>query len=149
MGNEILKGDKFMDRKDFLLTLGKGAAVAGMIYCVGCAANNSDVPTAPSNVDKTFDLTQSNYSALNTIGGSIVDNGIIIGRVNATTFVAVSSACTHQGTTIQFQLNNNRFYCNNHGSTFALDGSVTNGPASRSLVKYNTTFSGNSLRIFS
>ena len=138
-----------MDRKEFLVTLGKGAAIAGIAYCVGCAANSNDVPTAPSGVDKTFDLTQSSYSALNTIGGSIVDNGIIIGRVNATTFVAVSAACTHQGTTIQFQKDNNRFYCNNHGSTFALDGTVTNGPATRNLVKYNTTFSGNSLRIYS
>lgn len=138
-----------MDRKEFLVTLGKGAAVAGLAYCVGCAANGNDVPTAPSNVDMTLDLSQSANSALNTIGGSIVNNGIIIGRTGTSSFVAVSSACTHQGTTIQFQLNNNRFYCNNHGSTFALDGSVTNGPATQSLAKYNTTFSGNSLRIYS
>jgi cytochrome b6-f complex iron-sulfur subunit len=139
-----------MDRKEFLITLGKGAAVAGIAsLCVGCAANNTDVPTAPTGVDMTLDLTQSGNQALNTVGGSIVKDGIIIGRSDNTSFVAVSSACTHQGTTIQFQLNNNRFYCNNHGSTYALDGTVTNGPATRSLTKYNTTFSGNSLRVFS
>jgi len=138
-----------MDRKEFLLTLGKGAAIAGIAYCVGCAANGSDVPTAPNNVDMTLDLSQSANNALNTVGGSIVSNGIIIGRTGTSSFVAVSAACTHQGTTIQFQLNNNRFYCNNHGSTFALDGSVTNGPAARSLTKYNTSLNGNNLRIFS
>lgn len=138
-----------MDRKEFLVTLGKGAAIAGIAYCVGCAANGNDVPTAPSNVDMTLDLTQSSNSALTFIGGSIVNNGIIIGRTGTSTFVAVSSACTHQGTTVQFQLNNNRFYCNNHGSTFALDGTVTQGPAGRSLTKYNTSLNGNNLRVYS
>ena len=138
-----------MDRKEFLTKLGKGAAVAGLVYCVGCGANNSGVEPAPTNVDMTLDLSQSAYSALNNVGGSVVIQGIIIGRVNATSFVAVSAACTHEGTTIQFQLNNNRFYCNNHGSTFSLTGSVTNGPAARALTKYNTTLNGNSLRIYS
>ena len=138
-----------MDRKEFLVTLGKGAAVAGLAYCVGCGSNSDSFPTAPTNVDMTLDLTQSGNSALNTVGGSIVTNGIIIGRKNATSFVAVSAACTHQGTTIQFQLNNNRFYCNNHGSTFALDGSVTQGPAGQPLHVYNTTLNGNSLRVYS
>jgi cytochrome b6-f complex iron-sulfur subunit len=138
-----------MDRKEFIVTLGKGAAFAGLAFCVGCAANNTDVPTAPTGVDMTLDLTQSANQALNSIGGSIVNNGIIIGRTGNASFVAVSSACTHQGTTIEFQLNNNRFFCNNHGSTYALDGTVTLGPATRNLTKYNTSFSGNSLRVFS
>ena len=139
-----------MDRKEFLVTLGKGAAVAGIAFCTGCSVNGSDIPTAPSNIDMTLDLSQPANSALNTVGGSkVTDNGIIIGRTGASSFVAVSSACTHQGTTVQFQSNNNRFYCNNHGSAFALDGSVTLGPANRPLTKYNTQFSGNSLRIFS
>ena len=138
-----------MDRKEFLATLGKGAAIAGLAYCVGCSVNNTDIPTAPTNVNMTLDLTQPNYSALNSVGGSIVTNGIIIGRVNSNTFVAVSAACTHQGTTIEFQLNNNRFFCNSHGSTFALNGNVINGPASQPLTKYNTSLTGNSLRVYS
>jgi cytochrome b6-f complex iron-sulfur subunit len=139
-----------MDRKEFLSTVGKGAAIAGLAYCVGCSANNnSDGPTAPTNVDMTIDLSQSANAALNTVGGSIVTNRIIIGRVNSNTFIAVSAECTHQGTIIQFQLNNNRFYCNNHGSTFSLEGSVTNGPASRPLTKYNTSLNGNTLRVYS
>jgi cytochrome b6-f complex iron-sulfur subunit len=138
-----------MDRKEFLLTIGKGAAVAGLVYCVGCS-QNSYIPTAPSNVDFTLDLTQPGNQSLNSIGGSLVTaDGIIIGRTGSASFVAVSSACTHQGTTIQFQNNNNRFYCPNHGSTFALDGNVTNGPATQALSKYNTSFNGNSLRIYS
>lgn len=138
-----------MDRKDFLINLGKGAVIAGLVYCTGCASNNSDVPTAPTNVDMTLDLSLSQYSALNNVGGSIIANGIIVGRTGTTSFTAVSVACTHQGTNVQFQLNNSRFYCPNHGSTFSLNGNVINGPATRALTNYNTSLSGNNLRIYS
>lgn len=138
-----------MDRKEFLITLGKGAAVAGLVFCAGCSLNNSDIPNAPANIDNTYDFSKSQYGTLNSVGGSYVDNGIIIGRISSTEFVAVSAACTHQGTTINFQLNNKRFYCNSHGSAFDFNGNVIQGPASRALNKYNTSFSGNTLRVYS
>ncbi|MCK9211099.1 MAG: Rieske 2Fe-2S domain-containing protein [Ignavibacteriaceae bacterium] len=138
-----------MDRKDFLVTIGKGAALAGLVYCVGCSPKNTDNPVAPSNVDVTLDLTLHANQPLNTIGGSVVNNGIVVGRVSQTSFVAVSAACTHQGTTVEFQLQQNQFFCPNHGSTYTLDGVVTQGPAQQSLTKYNTSLSGTNLRIYS
>lgn len=139
-----------MDRKDFLITVGKGAALAGLVYCVGCSPNNSDSPiAAPTNIDITLDLTLHANQPLNSVGGSIVNGEIVIGRVSTTSFVAISAACTHQGTTVEFQLPQNQFFCPNHGSTFALDGSVTQGPAQKSLTKYNTSLNGTNLRIYS
>lgn len=138
-----------MDRKDFLITVGKSAALAGFAYCIGCSPKDTDVPTAPTDTDITLDLTLHANQPLNTIGGSIVNGGIVIGRVSSTSFVAVSAACTHQGTTVEFQLPQNQFFCPNHGSTYALDGTVTQGPAQRSLTKYNTSLSGTNLRIYS
>lgn len=138
-----------MKRKDFLITAGKGVAFAGLAYCIGCK-KNTDSPTATqTSVDMTLDLALPSNQPLNEVGGSIVNNGIIIGRVSQTEFVAVAAACTHQGTTVEFQLAENRFYCPNHGSTYALDGTVTNGPAPNSLTKYNTSLTGNKLRIYS
>lgn len=137
-----------MNRKDFLITAGKGVAFAGFVYCIGCK-KNSDSPTAPTSTDFTLDLTLHSNQPLNSIGGSIVNSGIVIGRVSQTEFAAVSSACTHQGTTVEFQLANNQFYCPNHGSTYALNGTVTRGPAQKSLTKYNTSLTGTNLRIFS
>ncbi len=138
-----------MDRKDFLVTIGKGAALAGLVYCVGCSPKNDNPITPPSNVDVTLDLTLHANQPLNTIGGSVVDNGIVVGRVSQTSFVAVSAACTHQGTTVEFRLAQNQFFCPNHGSTYSLDGVVTQGPAQKSLTKYNTSLSGTNLRIYS
>ncbi len=138
-----------MKRKDFLITAGKGVAFAGLAYCIGCK-KNTDSPTAPqTNVDITLDLTLHSNQPLNSIGGSVVNSGIIIGRVSQSEFVAVSSGCTHQGTTVQFQLAQNQFFCPNHGSTYSLDGTVTRGPAQKSLTKYKTTFEGTNLRIYS
>jgi len=140
-----------MDRKEFLVTVGKTAALAGLVYCVGCK-KYSDSPTSappPGKVDFTLDLTTHSNQSLNSIGGSVVTNGIIIGRVSQSEFVAVASACTHQGTTVQFQLPENQFYCPNHGSTYSLNGTVTGGPAPASLVKYNTSLTGTNLRVFS
>ena len=139
-----------MDRKEFLVSLGKGAVTVCMAcYLASCGANSNDIPTAPTNVDFTLDLTQSANQSLNNVGGYIYKDGIIIGRLSQSEFVAVSEYCTHQGTMVTFQKNNNRFYCPNHGSTFKTDGTVINGPANRPLAKYNTQFSGNSLRVYS
>lgn len=136
-----------MDRKDFLLVLGKGAAFAGLAYCIGCSSN-SDSPTAPpSNVDFTIDISQSPYQALNNPGGSIIKNSIIITRLSDNSIIALSSICTHQGGTVEYQSGNNRFYCPNHGSNFSTSGSVINGPASSPLKKYTTALSGTSLRV--
>jgi cytochrome b6-f complex iron-sulfur subunit len=67
---------------------------------------------------------------------------------NAGSYIAVSSACTHQGGTVGYNAGNNNFVCPNHGSVFNANGSVANGPASQSLKQYTTTLTGSNLRVF-
>ncbi len=140
-----------MDRKEFLLKMGITAAAVSCGCLFGCyddpASGNVEPP--PSNVDFTIDLNAPENSALNNIGGSIYKNRILIGRLDQDSFIAVSQTCTHQGFTVQFQLNNNRIHCPNHGSNYRFDGSVINGPAESPLREYNTSLEGNILRIFS
>lgn len=131
-----------MERKDFLKALGIGAGTILMGACVGGCKNDN----AP-NVDFTIDLTQPQYAALNTPGGYVYANGIIIAKTTAGDIIAVSQACTHEGVTVTFQNNNNRFYCPRHGATFSTTGAVTGGPANSSLKQYTVTISGNSVRI--
>jgi len=87
--------------------------------------------------------------ALATNGGSLLKSGVIVARTLTGTFIAVSAACTHEGTTVQFQSANTNFYCPNHGAKFSQTGSVTNGPASKALTLYKTTLTGTSLRVTS
>ena len=144
MENESKLSSGFISRKDFLKSIVIGATAVTGIVCL--AACGSSSPTQPTNVDFTLDVSTG---ALATLGGSIVQNGVLVVRTTATDFIAVQAACTHEGTTINWQQANNRFKCPNHGATFTASGAVTVGPATRDLAKYNTTLTGTSLRVFS
>lgn len=141
-----------MDRKEFLTALGYSSGALIFAACLGgCKKeDNPSSPPPPSApvVDFTLDLTQPANAALNTNGGFIYANGVIVAKTTTGAIIAVSQACTHQGTTVQFQAaNNNRFYCPNHGSTFNTTGAVTTGPATGALKQYAVTITGNSVRV--
>jgi cytochrome b6-f complex iron-sulfur subunit len=140
-----------MDRKEFLGAVGIGTTAILYSVCFnGCKPlDNVTNPTTDTThgTDLTINLDDSANAALKTNGGYIVKDGIIIARTLSGTFLAVSAACTHQGTSVEYQGNNNRFHCPNHGSNFATDGSVINGPASTPLKSYNTSLNGSLLRI--
>lgn len=142
-----------MERKAFFSLVGFSA---GMLFLAPVATSCSKDPaTAPgggnnNDVDFTLDLTLPTYSSLNTNGGSVVKNNIIIARTSSGVYVALTSICSHQQyNPIAFESSSNRFHCPNHGSNFATDGSVINGPALTALKKYNTQLTGTSLRVFS
>jgi cytochrome b6-f complex iron-sulfur subunit len=137
-----------MDRKEFLVALGLGTVAAVCTSCLtGCSPQDNG-PTAPSNVDFTLDLANPAYSGLVTAGGSYVGNGVIVAHTTSG-YVALSAACTHQGTTIQYDKNNNDFSCPSHGSLFSTSGVVMRGPAGRPLTAYNVSLNGNALRVYS
>lgn len=144
-----------MDRKEFLAQLGLTSAAIFAGACLG-GCSKEDNPTTggggttpPSNVDFTINLADPANAALNTAGNYIYQSGIIIAKTLSDTYIAVSQACTHQGTSVVFQGTNDRFFCPNHGSTFSTSGAVTNGPAASPLKRYNTALSGTNLRVFS
>jgi cytochrome b6-f complex iron-sulfur subunit len=136
-----------MDRKEFLATLGIGAAAIACSYCFGGCKSNDNVTGPPTNVDFTLDLNNAAYAALKNNGGYIYNAGVIVARTSTGSFVAVSQTCTHQGTTVQFD--GSQFVCPAHGSIFKTDGSVARGPAGSPLARYNTSLNGNSLRVYS
>lgn len=140
-----------MDRKEFLSLI--GLATGGMVIGVCFNACKKDDSSSSTNnntsKDFTLDLTQASNAALKNNGGFVVTNGVIVARTNAGAYIAVAAACTHEGTTVGFDATNNKFHCSNHGSNFSTTGAVLNGPASTALQQFNTTLTGNSLRVFS
>lgn len=113
---------------------------------IGCSSENEPIP---DNVDFTLDLSLSQNAALNTPGGSVAANRIIIARLTSTEFTALSRACTHQGTAVNFRPTQQDFLCPNHGSIFSTTGSVVQGPATSPLRKFSTELTGDLLRVFS
>ncbi len=141
-----------MDRKEFLTALGYSSGVLIFATCIGgckkdSSPNNTPTPTTAPVVDFTLDISQPANAALNTNGGFIYFNGVIVAKTTAGNIIAVSQACTHEGTTVQFQGGNNRFFCPNHGSTFNTSGGVTTGPATSALKQYTVTITGNLVRV--
>jgi cytochrome b6-f complex iron-sulfur subunit len=135
-----------MDRKEFLSQLGLGSAA---VFLGACMAGCGKEGAAPARVDFTLDLSAPANAALNTPGGFVYNQGVIVARTQQNAYIAVSQACTHEGATVQFQGGGNRFFCPNHGATFSLTGTVTGGPASKPLTQYNTQLTGTTLRVFS
>jgi cytochrome b6-f complex iron-sulfur subunit len=147
-----------MERKDFIEKIGLSAAsvlIFGCMQSCSKSGGTTSQPTGSTNnsgkpIDFTINITTSPYTSLNTAGGFYVDktNNIIIARTLTNEYIAVSSLCTHQQVTVDFQPNNNRFYCSAHGSVFGTTGAVINGPAGAPLKQYKTALSASSLRIF-
>jgi cytochrome b6-f complex iron-sulfur subunit len=143
-----------MDRKEFFSKVGFGAAAALLPACIAgiatsCSSDNSTSPSpapAPSGVDFLLDVSTG---SLATNGGYLVSQGIVVARTNSGTYIAVSASCTHEGTNVNYNASGNNFICPNHGAQFSSIGAVTQGPANSNLKKYNTTLTGNSLRVYS
>ena len=95
--------------------------------------------------DIEINLDDAANAALKRVGGFVVTKGIIVANLDGTTFIAVSSDCTHEGCTIGFNSGNSTFPCPCHGSIFNSAGAVLQGPAATALKKYNVQKNGNIL----
>lgn len=136
-----------MDRKDFLKT---GLAFCGLAMIPTGLIESCTKPTygGPSNVNFTLDLTQSANASLNSIGGALIANGVIVIRASNTVFEALSATCTHQGCTVGYDSSAAVVVCPCHGGTYnASTGAVLGGPPPSALTKYTATLSGNILTV--
>lgn len=163
-----------MKRGEFLRSLSLGTSTLMAVYCLGavtsCSTGDMDpisatppTPTEPGSatgltgnattsagaINFTVDLTNATYSKLKTAGSFAIIGDLIVAYSTAKTYVALSKVCTHEGTTVQYRSGENDIYCANHGSEFALSGSVDKGPAVAALRAYKAVISadGNTLTV--
>lgn len=135
-----------MDRKEFLALVGTSIGVITLGNCLQSCQKQTAGITAPV-VDFTLDLTAAANHVLTLNGGYLYNQGVIVARTMAGLYIAVSQACTHQGTAVTYNSSLNYFYCSAHGSSFLQDGTVTGGPAPSPLKVYTCTLTGTSLRV--
>jgi cytochrome b6-f complex iron-sulfur subunit len=135
-------------RAAFLRSLGLSSAALMSIYCLGGLTACTSKKNEPEpQIDFTLDLSDPANSNLTKDGGFLYQGNVIVARISSTDFVALSKVCTHEGTTILFEANNNRFHCPNHDSNYRTDGSIINGPAAVALKKYHIELAGNLLHV--
>lgn len=167
-----MKNPEAVSRAAFLKTLGLSSKALMAVYCLGavtaCSTEDPEpdntttsggngmpagIPgvtgtTSGSSVDFKIDLTNANWANLKTAGNfDYVEDIIVANTSNG--FIALSKACPHAGTTVQFRKDQGDIWCSNHGSEFSTDGKVTRGPATTGLKMYTATLSmdGNTLSV--
>lgn len=150
-----------MERKEFLSLVGVSVGAVILQGCLsGCSKTTDPTPATTTGtggttavtgitgnnslvkgtIDFTLDLNDTTNVDLKNNGNALLSGDIIVARTKDGAFIALAKACTHEGTTVNFQSSNNRFNCANHGSNFDLTGKVINGPAASALKQYTTTF---------
>jgi cytochrome b6-f complex iron-sulfur subunit len=140
-----------IDRQDFFRLVGVSIGAIVLQQCLsGCNTGASDPQPVKTPSDFSINVNNANFAALRNAGGFVRTNGLIIARTNQGGFIAVSQACTHEGTPVNFVSSNNTFLCPNHGSVFSGAGEVQNGPATKPLTVYKTTFDASTgdVRVF-
>lgn len=127
-------------RRTFLVQSGILAAIAALSACG--AGGDATAPTLASNT--SIDI--GNYPALANVGGVAVltvgSAPLAIVRTGASSFLALSRVCPHQGGTVQ--LSGSDFVCPVHGATFNLSGQWIGGQRTNSLHSYATSYDATS-----
>ncbi|NQZ45611.1 MAG: Rieske 2Fe-2S domain-containing protein [Flavobacteriaceae bacterium] len=142
-----------MERKQFLKSLGAGAAFAVTFPCLhGCSTDSEELETfpIPEGVDFTVDLTSAEAAPLADNGGFIRTNFVVIARNLQGELVAASQICSHQQTEeVRFTTEEGGiFLCSTHGSRFDQNGTPINTITSNPLKIFNVEQNGDILRIF-
>jgi Rieske Fe-S protein len=125
------------------------AATLGGLAAAGSLASFLEACASVTEPAVTHGTTSVSVAGLTTNGSYLVDSSvqpdgtpILIIRQSATTFVALSMRCTHEGQMVN-RPSNGSIYCSAHGSRFDLNGNVTAGPANTPLTKYATSYDAN------
>jgi nitrite reductase/ring-hydroxylating ferredoxin subunit len=142
-----------MERKDFLRSLGAGAAFALTFPCInGCSSDSEDLEMkpVPTGIDFNVDLDSQEGSGLQNNGDFILKNDVVVVKNLEGIFVAASQICSHQQTDQVRFLDDNGgiFRCSTHGSEFDQNGVPLNTITSNPLKTFNTELNGNILRVF-
>ncbi|ARK11733.1 Rieske 2Fe-2S domain-containing protein [Fibrivirga algicola] len=87
-------------------------------------------------------------TALKNVGGYLVSSGIVVAKVSATSYAAVTQTCSHEPKR-QVIYSGSVFYCTAHGAQFNIDGTGRNSLAGRGITAYKVITDGTTLVVYS
>jgi cytochrome b6-f complex iron-sulfur subunit len=137
-------------RRDFLKKCGSTLGTVTLFGIVMPLIQSCEPASIPLVVEKTNggggidgftpvdvrQLTADNTALATSLTGT--DGfSVIVSRLSATDYRAISRKCTHMGCQVE-PPNGEVISCLCHGSQFHLDGTVLNGPAASPLRNYET-----------
>lgn len=124
----------------------------------GCGDYSSgDTATGPSSAgspstDIVLDLNDPQYAALKAVGGAVKvpvkgQLPLIVSHVSASTYVAFTSRCQHQGCEVPLPDASGIITCPCHGSQYDAAGKKLKGPTPRDLPRAEVSVEGERLTI--
>lgn len=141
-------------RRQLLLSLPVGLSSPTLLAMLSACGNQNTGGAIDGNVSAPNGQAQITFAAfpvLMTVGGSVVvsANGapIAVARTGLQTAVALSAVCTHAGCTVAWENGDTSLFCPCHGSSFAVSGAVTGGPAPAPLAVYPATVTNDGITI--
>jgi cytochrome b6-f complex iron-sulfur subunit len=130
-----------MDRREFLGWVGVGSVASCLPIALAACRSETQSPTtgatSPQTVGTIAALDQEGRLLNENVGGEPVL--VIRDPANPDAVLAVNPTCTHAGCIVDWNGDQQVFACPCHGSQFAPDGSVIQGPADRSLQTYSAS----------
>lgn len=126
-----------------------------ILFAPQCKKDKDEIPNAYVNF--YIDVTSTQYLGLNNIGGWVYVTGgvrgIVIYRRTVDEFMAYERNCPYQpeNSCAIIEVDNSAVMAVDSccGSKFLIiDGSVINGPATKQLKQYQTSFDGATLHVF-
>ncbi|HET6511726.1 MAG TPA: Rieske (2Fe-2S) protein [Candidatus Kapabacteria bacterium] len=138
-------------RRAFLIDAGKSisaAALAAIALPILQACEPTSMPTiedpitGPTDPDGRIGVDISDLNTTNPVKQAVNlrgpdGKGVLVTRISDTEYHALSMECTHEKCSVEKTATNNSIPCFCHGSRFALNGDVVNGPATQALHKYD------------
>jgi cytochrome b6-f complex iron-sulfur subunit len=129
-----------MDRKKFIKsTCALGLGITGVALLLeSCKkTQNATTPQGPT-VNFQLNLNQPANTALNSTGGAVSANGVLVVNIGGA-YTAIAQSCTHNGCNVGYNSSGNNFICPCHNGVFDINGNVTSGPPPAPLKKYVVT----------
>ena len=131
------------NRRDILKAACGIAVLAAGATVFSEEAFAADGITRNANGTVTVDTTKA--PGLKKVGGAVVLGSVkgaptALVRTSANAYQALNLSCTHQGVPVKAQ--GSGWVCPAHGSAFAINGKVTNGPARQPLATVKTQVKG-------
>ncbi|MGJ5672800.1 MAG: ubiquinol-cytochrome c reductase iron-sulfur subunit [Nostochopsis sp.] len=142
-----------MNRREFIGWVGVGSLASSLPVVIAACSSRTNSPSTTTNprtdgfqVAGTLTDLDKNGQLLNeeTAAGKVL---VIKEPGNTSKVIAVNPTCTHKGCIVGWNKNQNAFVCPCHGSKYASDGKVINGPAEQPLSTFTAKVEGNEVLV--
>lgn len=118
-----------LNRRDFVVASVAAACAGCLVDCTSAAPATPDKKSGPVDVG-----TREDYPKDGTINDKLTKSDRTIIVRDEGKIYAFNSTCPHRNAPVK--ADGNEIRCPSHGSKFSIHGTVTKGPARRSLTRY-------------